>query len=56
MHTVLENQKCSFVPGKDNFDCMEVSIHTVHYGSRPVKLKPISRGISSEWYTIFRFL
>ena len=22
-------------------------------GSRPVKLKPISRGISSEWYTIF---
>ena len=21
-------------------------------GSRPVKLKPISRGISSEWYTI----
>ena len=22
-------------------------------GIRPVKLKPISRGISSEWYTIF---
>ena len=22
-------------------------------GSRPVKLKPISRGISSEWYTLF---
>ena len=22
-------------------------------GSRPVKLKPISRGISSEWYTNF---
>ena len=24
-------------------------------GSRPVKLKPKSRGISSEWYTIFVF-
>ena len=30
MRTVLENRKCGFVPGKDNFDCIEVSIHTVH--------------------------
>ena len=28
--TVLENQKYGFVPGKDNFDCIEVSIHIVH--------------------------
>ena len=48
---VLENRKYGLVPGKDNFDCIEVSIHTVH--SRPVKLKPIFRGISSEWFTIF---
>ena len=27
---VLENRKCGFVPGKDNFDCIEVSIHKVH--------------------------
>ena len=27
--------------------------YTQCIGSRPVKLKPISRGISSEWYTIF---
>ena len=27
---VLENRKCGFVPGKDNFDCIEVSINTVH--------------------------
>ena len=27
--------------------------YTQCMGSRPVKLKPISRGISSEWYTIF---
>ena len=27
--------------------------YTQYIGSRPVKLKPISRGISSEWYTIF---
>ena len=27
---VLENRKCGFVPGKANFDCIEVSIHTVH--------------------------
>ena len=26
----FENQKYSFVPGKENFDCIEVSIHTVH--------------------------
>ena len=26
--------------------------YTQCIGSRPVKLKPISRGISSEWYTI----
>ena len=30
IHTVLENRKCGFVPGKDKFDCIEVSIHTVH--------------------------
>ena len=29
MRTVLENRKCGFVPGKDDFDCIEVSIHTV---------------------------
>ena len=29
------------------------SQYTQCIGSRPVKLKPISRGISSEWYTIF---
>ena len=27
---VFENKKCGFVPGKDNIDCIEVSIHTVH--------------------------
>ena len=27
--------------------------YTQYIDSRPVKLKPISRGISSEWYTIF---
>ena len=27
--------------------------YTQRIGSRPVKLKPIARGISSEWYTIF---
>ena len=27
---VLENRKRGFVPGKDNFDCIEVSINTVH--------------------------
>ena len=27
--------------------------YTQCIGSRPVKLKPISRGISSEWYTNF---
>ena len=27
--------------------------YTQCIGSRPVKLKSISRGISSEWYTIF---
>ena len=27
--------------------------YTQCIGSRPVKLKPISRGISSEWYSIF---
>ena len=27
--------------------------YTQCIGSRPAKLKPISRGISSEWYTIF---
>ena len=27
---VLKNRNCGFVPGKDNFDCIEVSIHTVH--------------------------
>ena len=27
--------------------------YTQCIGSRPVELKPISRGISSEWYTIF---
>ena len=27
---VLENWKYGFVPEKDNFDCIEVSIHTVH--------------------------
>ena len=27
--------------------------YTQCIGSRPVKLKPISRSISSEWYTIF---
>ena len=26
--------------------------YTQCIGSRPVKLKPISRGISSEWYTL----
>ena len=30
LRTVLVNRKCGFVPGKDNFDCIEVSIHTVH--------------------------
>ena len=30
IRTVLENRKCGFVPGKDNFDYIEVSIHTVH--------------------------
>ena len=30
LRTVLENWKCGFVPGKVNFDCIEVSIHTVH--------------------------
>ena len=30
IRTVLENQKYSFVPRKDNLDCIEVSIHTVH--------------------------
>ena len=30
MCTVLKNRKCDFVPGKDNFDCIEVSTHTVH--------------------------
>ena len=29
--------------------------YTQCIGGRPVKLKPISRGISSEWYTIFVF-
>ena len=27
--------------------------YTQCIGSRPVKLKPISRGITSDWYTIF---
>ena len=27
---VLENRKYCFVPGKDNFDSIEVSIQTVH--------------------------
>ena len=27
---VLENRKFGFVPEKDNFDCIEVLIHTVH--------------------------
>ena len=27
---VLENRKCGFVPGKDNFYCIEVSVNTVH--------------------------
>ena len=27
--------------------------YTQCIGSRPVKLKPVSRSISSEWYTIF---
>ena len=27
--------------------------YTQCIGSRPVKLEPISRGISSEWYAIF---
>ena len=26
----FENRKCGFVLGKDHFDCVEVSIHTVH--------------------------
>ena len=30
MRMVLENRKCGFAQGKDNFDCIEVSIHTVH--------------------------
>ena len=54
---VLENQHFSFtcISGKDNFDCIEVSIHTDRQcvDSRPAKLKPISRVISSEWYVIF---
>ena len=31
IRTVLENRKCVFVPGKDYFDCIKVSIHTVHW-------------------------
>ena len=30
--------------------------YTSRIDSRPVKLKPISRSISSEWFTFFRFL
>ena len=30
IRTVVENRKCGFEPGKDNFDCIEVTIHTVH--------------------------
>ena len=30
IRTVLDNQNCGFVLGKDNYDCIEVSIHTVH--------------------------
>ena len=40
------------VYGNSNFDCIEVS-YAQYIGSRPAKLKPISGGISSEWYTIF---
>ena len=30
IRTVLENRKCCLETGKDNFDYIEVSIHTVH--------------------------
>ena len=40
------------IPGKDNFDYIEVQ-YTQCIGSRPVRPKSISRGISFDWYTIF---
>ena len=27
---LLKIKKCGFVTGKDNFDCIEVTIHTMH--------------------------
>ena len=44
-NVALYQEKTSLIVSK--FQCTQCT------GSRPVKLKPISRGISSEWYTIF---
>ena len=35
---VLENRHFCLVSGKDNFDCIEVSTHTLCIGGKPVEM------------------